>query len=127
MSQLRDVFFIPCPGDIEVRTRAVYCTMHACPVAICGAQVVKNGLRARLKAKGMSADAVEAELERKEREEYKYFIRRVRRVIPQPKQLHREFADLVQLYCDVFDNKTGKKFFNKAGWKIYNCVVHPLP
>ena len=84
--------------------------------------MVKSGLRERYKAKGWSDVAIEAEIERKMKEEYKYFIRRVRRVIPSPAQLHREFVEQVQLFCDVKDNKTGFKFFTKAGWKIFRST-----
>jgi hypothetical protein len=102
MALLRDVFFIPCHADIEV---------------------AKEKLRRRLRKKLNDDVEVEMEVSKVERENYRYFIRRVRRVIPAPSSLYKEFKAAVDLFADVRDNKTGAPFFSKAAWAVCDSTV----
>ena len=48
------------------------------------------------------------DVEKKLREDYKYFIRRARRIVRDPKSLLRDFKECIGLYKDVKDQKTSK-------------------
>ena len=96
MSRLRDVFFIPNPGDIEV-------------------------VKQSLKEKGLT----DQQIEDKMRFNYKYFMRRVRRTIPSPAALEEEFKALVEVYAKQLDPKTNEPLFRRKTWAVYKTsLVH---
>ena len=39
--------------------------------------------------------------------------------MPSPRELIREYDDLVNLFADVEDAKTGEKFFKRKAWALF--------
>ena len=57
------------------------------------------------------------------KKKWTYYKRRVRRSVPQPEELAREFIRVVQLFADVEDAKTGKPLFSKEAWNLYRSSL----
>ena len=79
MSRLRDILFVPSPTDLKFLKD----------------MLLKSGWTAK-------------QIEDKMRTDYSFFVRRVRRVVPRPEVLVREYDDLVNLFADVKYAKTGE-------------------
>jgi hypothetical protein len=94
MADLRDAFFIPNEADMDF-------------------------IREMLQTAGMS----EKEIDKKSQNDYKYFLRRVRRHVPQNRELRKRFMAVADLYRDVVDAKTGQVFFGPKGLKEYKSVL----
>lgn len=47
----------------------------------------------------------------------------MRRSVPRPEELAREFTRVVNLFADVKDAKTGKPLFSKEAWNLYRSTL----
>ena len=57
---------------------------------------------------------------------WQYFKRRVRRAVPSPKVLLRDFKKIVNLFADITDGKTGQPLFGKNGWSLFRATVRHI-
>ena len=92
MSDLRDALYVPNEDDLEL-------------------------VRKCLREKNMS----DSDINKKLSTEFDWCLRRIRRHVPSPKILERRYLDVVNLYMDIKDAKTGKIFFNKAAQKVHKA------
>jgi ribonuclease D len=73
-----------------------------------------------IKAALRKADVSEDDINSKK---WQYYKTRVRRTVPGPVELEREFKKVVQLFADVPDAKTSKPLFSKAAWNLYKSTL----
>jgi hypothetical protein len=73
-----------------------------------------------IKAALRKADVSEDEINSKK---WQYYKTRVRRTVPSPTELEREFKKVVQLFADVPDAKTSKPLFSKDTWNLYKSTL----
>ena len=93
MSRLRDLLFVPNPDDMAL-------------------------IKACLKKRGLSDDDITDKINN----EYAFFVRRVRRAVPGPDALIRDYDELVKLFANVKDAKTGAVLFRKKAWDLYKVT-----
>jgi hypothetical protein len=55
--------------------------------------------------------------------EYHYFLRRVRRHVPLPEELEKQYMHVVELYQDVNDANTGSRFFSAKAEREHESVL----
>ena len=68
---------------------------------------------------------VDRDVEKRFIENYAWFAHRVRRHIPEPKELEKGIREVVQLFAACEDAKTGKQLFTPKTWKVFtNIITH---
>jgi hypothetical protein len=75
-----------------------------------------NLIKSVLRKFGMSEDDIK-------KKAWQYFKKRVRRRVPGPKELEREFVRVINLLADLKDAKTEKKLFNEKAWNLYKSTL----
>jgi hypothetical protein len=69
-----------------------------------------------LKQNGFSDDQIKQKT-------WQYFKRRVRRSVPPPNVLERDFNRTVNMFANLKDAKTGKQLFGKKAWNLYSSTL----
>lgn len=54
---------------------------------------------------------------------WNYFKRRIRRTVPSPLELEKQFNRVVNLMAGLEDNKTGKALFGRKAWNLYKSTL----
>lgn len=73
-------------------------------------------IKKALRNAGMSEDDIK-------KKPWSYYKRRVRRLVPSPKILEREFKRVCAMFADVPDAKTGKKLFGPRAKSVYKSTL----
>lgn len=76
-------------------------------------------IKLALKKAGLTDDQIQAKT-------WQYYKKRVRRRVPSPSVLTRDFKRLVSLFANVTDNKTKKKLFCDTGWNLYKQTLRHI-
>ena len=69
-----------------------------------------------LKKAGMSDDSIKAK-------EWSYYKSRIRRGVPEPDELERNFNRVVNCFANLEDADTGKPFFGPKAWNLYKATL----
>jgi len=75
-------------------------------------EFVKEALRKG----GLSEDEIN-------RKRWHFFKRRIRRAVPEPRELEKQFSRVVNLMANLTDNKTGKPLFGPKAWSLYKSTL----
>ncbi len=75
-------------------------------------EFVKEALRIA----GLSEDEINSK-------RWRFFKRRIRRGVPGPVELEKQFNRVVNLMANIEDNKTGKPLFGKKAWNLYKATL----
>ena len=60
------------------------------------------------------------------KKEWQFFKKRVRRTVPVPKILERDFTRVINLFTDVKDAKSGKEPFNAKAWALFKTTIQHI-
>jgi hypothetical protein len=72
-----------------------------------------------LRKAGLSADQIKSK-------SWNYYKRRVRRRVPPPKVLEREYLRVINMFAGLLDAKTGKPLFNKKAWGLHKATLRHI-
>jgi hypothetical protein len=76
-------------------------------------------IKEALRKSGVSEEDIKAK-------PWQYFKRRVRRTVPKPATLERDFKRVVNVFANVQDSKTGEPLFVKKVWALYRSTLRHI-
>lgn len=124
-SRFRDAMFTINLDDLEDVKRQLKAKGEECTPAASnsGFLLTTRYYSSRIIITGMSDEDVQKKL----RDDYSYFLARVRRRVPPPKQLYQRLSLLFDVYSDILDHRTGEPLFSsKATKEWHNLLKHVL-
>jgi hypothetical protein len=79
-------------------------------------------VEAMLRLEGLNDE----QIKQKFSQEYHYYLRRVRHHIPLPDELEKRYQEVITLFANVHDAKTGKPFFGEKAWEEHTSVLNHI-